>query len=135
MLLILTVLCSITICVRLDRLSHTTRLLLGLATILILSSYSFLLHLTYLLASLVLTFPHLYSPLFVTPLHCYDCARLISYPFDSIPFVSDLPLADASACRFPASLRIPFLFYDLILVYLYKYCSKRSKSLQTWSPL
>ena len=117
------------------RLSHITGLLSGLAAISILSSYSFLLCLTYLLASLVLTFPHLYSPLFMTPLYCYNCTWLISYLFDSIPFASDSYLADASACRFLVSLHVLFLFYDSILLYLYKYCSKRSKSLQTWSPL
>ena len=132
---LLTVIRLTTICVRPDRLSHITELLSDLATISILSSYSFLSHCTYLLASLVFTFPHLYSPLFMTPLHCYDCAQLISYPFDSIPFAYDSHLADTSACRFPASLCVSFLFNDLILVYLYKYCSKRSKSLQTWSPL
>ena len=134
-LLILTVLCLLTIYVWLNCLSHTTGLLPDLATISILSSYSFLSHYTYLPSSLVLTFPCPYSPLFMTPLHRYNCMWLISYPFDSSPFASDSPLADTSACRFSAILCISFSFYDSILVYLYKYCSKRSKSLQTWSPL
>ena len=75
-----------------------------------------------------------HSPYPLTHLHCYSCAWLISYPFDSISFAVDARITDASSCRFPLSLRVSLSFYDSILSYLYKYCSLRPMSLQTWSP-
>ena len=72
------------------------------------------------------TFTHSRSPYSLTHLHCYYCAWLISYPFDSISFVLNARIADASLCRFSLSLRVSLILYDSTLSYLYKYCSLKT---------
>ena len=108
---------------------HATGLILDLAVILILSSYSpYASYLPYL------TFAHSHSLYSLTHLCCYCCMWLISYPFDSIFFALDTHITDASSCQFPLSLHVSLSFYDSTLLYLYKYYSLRPMSLQTWSP-
>ena len=81
---------------------------------------------TYLTFLFSVHFHTLVQPSSVTPLHSTYCAWLISYLFDSVSFAVDACITDAALCRFLQYLRVSIPFYDLILVYLYKYCTSKA---------